>query len=154
LAKSIKNSIYTRFFTPPHKDLATVYFLREQNLSGINFVIHDRFSIDKNISDVPIGILSSSSFFHVTLKPGTHFISYSDAWKRNKPEFEIKLDKSRVYYVTMTQVKTGSYSTNAVNNIDTFGGRFVAMDEVSAKKIIPNLLEIDLEANKSLYNKH
>ncbi len=129
-------------------DLATVYFIRGKNLSGINFVIHDR-----QVKDRPIGILSSSSFFYVALKPGTHYFSYSDAWKRNKPELEINLEKSKTYYINMTEVKTGHYSTSAYSHIDTTGGHFIGMDEDMAKKILPYLLEIDLEANKNLYSK-
>lgn len=132
-------------------ELATVYFLRGQNLSGVNFVIHDEFK-EMHQSN-PIGILSSSSFFHVTLKPGQHSFYYSDAWKENKPGLDIKLEKSKVYYIVMTEINTGSYSTNAYTHIYTVGGKLAHIDENSARKILPDLLEIDLEANKKLFNK-
>ena len=133
----------------PDKYLATVYFLRGQNLSGINFVINDR----TETNDTTVGILSSSSFFHVKLVPGKHFFSYSDAWKRNKPEFELKLEKSKIYYISMMAVKTGSYDTGPGTKVDVVGGQFVQVDGSMAKRVIPELLEIDLEANKGLFQK-
>ncbi len=134
-----------------NKDLATVYFLRDKNLSGINFVIHDEFKETNQAN--PIGILSSSSFFHVTLKPGQHSFYHSDAWKEIKPGLSIQLEKSKTYYIAMTEINTGSYSMNAYTHIYTRGGKFAHIDESSAKKILPELLEIDLEANKNFFNK-
>ncbi len=138
-------------FVKSNNELATVYFLRDKNLSGINFVIHDELK-ETNQSN-PIGILSSSSFFYITLKPGQHTFFYTDAWKEIKPGLDIKLEKSKVYYIAMTEIITGSYSTNAYTHIYTRGGKFAHIDENSAKKILPELLEIDLEANKNLFKK-
>jgi hypothetical protein len=124
---------------------SVVYFLREKNLGGVNYFIFDK--------DKALGVLSSSSYFYITLEAGKHHFSYSDSWSKGLSPIEMNLEKGKVYYLQMDQYLGGSYSTSTVNNIPIYKGSFITIEEAKAKPILKNLLEIDLEKNRSLFEK-
>lgn len=125
---------------------AVVYFLRERNLGGVNYIIFD--------GKTPLGVLSSSSYFYTTVEAGKHHFSYSDSWSKELAPVEMILEKGKIYYLQMDQYLGGVYSTSSINNIPIYKGTFVIVEQNKALGILENLLEIDLEKNKDLFEKY
>jgi hypothetical protein len=133
----------TKAIAHPHK--AVVYFLRERNLGGVNYIIFD--------GKTALGVLSSSSYFYITVDAGKHHFSYSDSWSKELAPVEMILEKGKIYYLQMDQYLGGVYSTSSINNIPIYKGTFVIIEKNKAEDILKNLLEIDLEKNKELFEK-
>lgn len=133
----------TKTFARADSTKAIVYFLRERNLGGVNYIIFD--------GERPVGVLSSSSYFYIPVEAGVHHFSYSDSWNKGLAPVEMNLEKGKIYYLQMDQYLGGTYSTSSVNNIPIYKGSFIQTTEAKAKPILENLLEIDLEKNRSVY---
>jgi len=133
---------------PVNTEMTTVYFLRSKNLAGINFVINERLTTEDKSVERPIGVLSSNSYFYTQLSPGKHVFSYATSFRKDKAEIEVDLKKAKTYYITMKEMITGSYPTTTYTNMETTEGKFFFLDEVTAKKMLLNLKEVDLKANE------
>lgn len=126
-----------------NKDKAIVYFLRERNLGGVNYIIFD--------GENPIGILSASSYFYLPVEAGNHRFSYSDSWSKGLSPVSINVEMGKIYFLQMDQYLGGAFSTSTINNIPIYKGSFIQVSEEKAMPILKNLLEIDLEKNKHVY---
>lgn len=127
----------------PEAGMALVYFFREKNLTGPNFIIHDE--------DDSIGILSSNSYFYIILPPGHHSFYYSDAWKDSSDRLELILVKNKTYYVAMKPVKAGSLSPKNEYNMQNYKGILRLSEEQSSLALLKDLREVDVFANQSTF---
>lgn len=125
------------------KENATLCIFRPPHQIGGNYIIHD--------NEQKIGILSGSSYFIIELPPGKHAFSYSDTWKKSKEKFEVNLEKGKLYYIVLNQVKVGSYANPQMVDTPVYGGKFSLVKEEAVKHLFPEMNEVDLEASRSIY---
>lgn len=126
-----------------NRDQPTLCIIRPPNQIGGNYVIHD--------GDKKIGILSGSSYFIMLTHSGKHSFFYSDAWKESKEHYEVYLEKGKVYYLVLNQVKVGSYATPQSVDTPVYAGKFVMAREDQVKNLFSKMNEVDLIASQTLY---
>lgn len=126
-----------------NRELPTICIIRPPNQIGGNYVIHD--------NDKKIGILSGSSYFVTTTALGRHVFFYSDAWKESKERYEITLEKGKIYYIVLNQVKVGGYPTPQSVDTPIYAGKFVLVSEEQVENLFSEMNEVDLLASQKLY---